>query len=453
MPLAFEDQIKRDNNWYAIAASTTLLVPRTKIRVEAVHGLETELASRELDLSGKASDTLRIRLTRFYDTAARGLRSGNTHLHLMRLTMEEARRYLRVVPQADDLDLAYISHLERTPDDSTYISNALTNDDLSRLSRDGVLFGNGQEHRHNFDAYGEGFGHVLFLDILKRIQPVSIGPGLMKTGTDGVPLQRGIRTARQDGATVIWCHNALGHEDIPNWMAGLVQAQNIFDGGNKGSYEDTFYRYLDLGLRVPFSSGTDWFIYDFSRVYVPVSGELTSAKWLAALQRGQSYITNGVFLEFEAGGKAIGDTIEARPGQELRVTGRAKGRGNFRRLELIHNGKPVHSVDARAAFGHHEAVLDHRLTLTEPGWLALRIPEDAGKNEFDKPQFAHTGAIYIEVDGRRRFRPEVARALIDEMRQSIEQIGAKAVFAGPEEREAVLAVYRESIATLEKRIE
>jgi hypothetical protein len=97
-------------------------------------------------------------------------------------------------------------------------------------------------------------------------------PGIMKEGTDGIPLQRGIRTAREDGATVIWCHNTFGHEDIPNWVSGLLHAQNIFDGGDHGTYEDTFYRYLNVGMKVPFSTGTDWFIYDFSRVYLPISG-------------------------------------------------------------------------------------------------------------------------------------------------------------------------------------
>ena len=102
---------------------------------------------------------------------------------------------------------------------------------------------------------------------------------------------------------MIWCHNTFGHEDIPNWVAGLLHAQNIFDGGDHGSYEDTFYRYLNVGMKVPFSTGTDWFIYDFSRVYVPLAGELTTKRWLAELAAGRSYITNGPLLELTADGQ------------------------------------------------------------------------------------------------------------------------------------------------------
>jgi len=75
-------------------------------------------------------------------------------------------------------------------------------------------FDNGQEHRHNFEAYKEGYGHVMLLDISRLIRPVSIGPGIMKTGTDGLPLNRGIRNARRDGATVLWCHNKFGVEAV-----------------------------------------------------------------------------------------------------------------------------------------------------------------------------------------------------------------------------------------------
>jgi hypothetical protein len=452
-PLSLSGEIQRDALWYAIGPGAELELPPTKLTVEALIGLHTEKAAREIDLTGKADSSLTLSLKPFYDPAARGLSAGNTHLHLMKLTPDEAFRYLRVVPQADALDLVFVSHLKRDPEDREYTSNNFTDGDLGRLSREGVLFGNGEEHRHNFGPQDQGYGHVMFLNILRLIEPVSIGPGIMKKGTDGIPLQRGIKTARSDGATVIWCHNMFGHEDIPNWVAGLVQAQNIHDGGSHGSYEETFYRYLNAGMKVPFSTGTDWFIYDFNRVYVPVTGELTSRKWLDSLAAGKSYITNGPFLELEAAGKRIGDTIELAAEQELRVTGRGIGRSNFERLELIHNGMVIHTVDARPVGGHHEAPMEFTFKVTEPGWITLRIPTSEAKNEFDKPLFAHTSPIYIDLAGKHIFRADVARGLLAEMEQSRDFVAGKALFANNQEKDAVLSVYRESIGLLRKRIE
>ena len=323
------------------------------------------------------------------------------------------------------------SYLERKPEDRAYISNRLTGDDLARLSRDGVRFGSGEEHRHNFGAGGEGFGHVLFLDIRRLIEPVSIGPGLMKEGTDGIPLQRGIRQARAEGATVIWAHNRFGHEDLPNWIGGLLHAQNIFDGGSEGDYADTFYRYLDVGMKVPFSTGTDWFIYDFARAYVALPAAWTTRGWLEALAEGRSYITNGVFLELEAGGGRIGDTIAAVAGRDLPVAGRAIGRSDFRRLELVHNGQVIRTEPTAPEAGHFTAKLEHRLHVSEPGWIALRIPLDAGTNELGRPLFAHTSPVYVEVAGRRRFRPEVARGIVNEMQESLELVNTKGALRQP----------------------
>lgn len=452
-PVTLADEILREQNWYTVAPRSPLRVPRAKLKIEALHGLETELASREIDLTGKPSAAVTLKLTRFYDAAAKGLSAGNTHLHLMKLTHAEMDRYLRLVPQADQLDLVFVSFLRRIPDERDYITNLLTDGDLGRLSAGGgVLFGNGQEHRHNFGPGGEGFGHVMLLNILKRIEPCSIGPGIMREGTDGIPLQRGIRAARADGATILWCHNTFGHEDIPNWASGLLHAQNIFDGGDHGTYEDTFYRYLNVGMKAPFSTGTDWFIYDFSRVYVPLSGELTVKRWLDQLTAGRSYITNGPLLEFTANGKAIGDTIAAASGDELRITGRALSRADFRQLELIHNGRVVHTAASKPAAGHFAADLDFRLKASEPGWLALRVPKEAGKSELGKPLFAHTSPIYVNVGGRGVFHRAVAQGLLAEMEASQRFVEEKATFANDAERQAVLGVYREAIEAFRTKI-
>ena len=78
-------------------------------------------------------------------------------------------------------------------------------------------------------------------------------------------------------------------------------------------------------------------------------------------------------------GKGLGDTIAATAGQELTIAGRALGRGDFGRLELVYNGKVVHRVAANESGGVHSATLNHRLLVSEPGWLALRIADDAAR--------------------------------------------------------------------------
>ncbi len=451
-------EIHRNLNWYSLDAAAVVLVPQMKLRVEAIRGLDTELASAEIDLTGTSEATVKLSLKNFYDAHFRGLRGGNTHLHLMKLTHEEALRYLRVVPQSDAIDLVYLSYLRRVPDERHYISNQIVADSFSGgslqlLSQHGTLFDNGQEHRHNFGRGDQGYGHVMLLNLERLIQPVSLGPGIMGVGTDDTPLQVGIRAAHEDQATAIWCHNTFGFEDVPNWMAGLIHAQNIYDGGTHGTYEDTFYRYLNVGLKVPFSTGTDWFMYDFSRVYVPMFDELTSASWLKELRDGRSFITNGPLLELEAERGGLGETLLLPAPNRITFMGKAMGRVDFGQLEMIYNGQVVDHVAAKKEGGYHHAEKQFRVEIEESGWVALRVKPDANVNELGRPLFAHTSPIYIEVAGKPVFRKEAAEQLVADMQQSVQTIQSLGKFTSDATRSQLISVYETEIKKLEQRIE
>ncbi len=451
--LALSELVSRPNHWFSTDGTAVLAVPQTTIDVSAFYGMKTHLAKRRLDLRSKSQATVRLQLNRFYRTADRQLVSGNTHLHLNRISRSEADRYLRLIPAADDVDFLYVSHLRRVKDDATYITNQYDPQSLQQLSSKEVTLRFGEEHRHNFEPYGEGYGHVMFLDIDQLVEPVSLGPGITGQGTDGIPLQRGIKQAKQAGASVIWCHNTFGFEDLPNFLTGTLEALNIFDGGEHGSYKDSYYRYLNIGLRVPFSTGTDWFVYDLSRAYVPIATDVSSESWLRQLTAGKSFITNGTFLEFQVANAEIGDTIRLDRPSPLRVTGRAIGRNDFRALELVHNGEIVQIVESERHNGVFEASLDISHEVDEPGWIALRIPVECDKNEFDQPLFAHTSPIYIELAERRIFRQDVAQDLLVEMERNASLIQSKGIFATEAEKEAVLKVHRDGISALQRRMQ
>jgi len=451
------------HDWWVLPNATTLHVPAAPLVVQALAGLETELATRKIDLTGKSAASLRIPLERFYRARSNGYLAGNTHLHLMKLSKAEADRYLREVPLADGLDIVFVSYLERAEADLEYTSNNYSRDDLRRLSHGHLHFGHGQEHRHNFGAHGEGFGHILLLDLPYIIHPVSIGPGITQRGSDAPPLQQGIDKARSLGGKVIWAHNLYGFEDIPNWVTGRVHANNIFDGSPKGSFKDTYYRYLNIGLHVPFSTGTDWFIYDFSRVYVMSDRAITPTEWLARLADGRSYITNGPLLEFRVDEQPVGSTLKLVRPRTVAVRGRCLGRSDFKRLELVRNGRVIGSAPSRADDGHYVAEMDLSIAIDGASWLALRTPPptepgreqqaiDVATNEFGGRIFSHTSPIYVQVGGRDVFDAETARGLLAEMRADWQKIDEQAIFDDENQRAHVRAVYTEAIDTLSKQL-
>lgn len=437
--------------WHVVLESATVTVPGQRMVVEALSGLETERTRKVVDLTGKESYDLTLPLVRFHRAADDGWHNGNTHVHLRSLTRERADEYLQSISRADELELVFVSYLTRTKADRTYISNSYTEKDLEQLSTHGVLFDWAVQHRHNFGPGGEGFGHVMFLNTKKLIEAVSIGPGIMGRGTDWPSIRHGIDQARGDGATIVWCHNTFGYEDVPDWLAGVIDAHNIFDGGSRGDYEDSFYRFMNVGLQVPFSTGTDWFIYDFSRVYVEIEDSLSVPSWLRSLEKGRTFITNGPMLDLQVDGHGPGDVIRLDKPSEVKIIGRVVGRCDFQTIELVHNGRVVASAQSRPAGGHFAGELDFTLSIDEPGWVALRINSDE-MTELGGELFGHTSAVYFELDGKTIFRRDVAEALIADMRDGMEKIQQQATFGDDSERDDILDVYREGMDTLRKRL-
>ncbi|MGE3316649.1 MAG: hypothetical protein AB7O26_16145, partial [Planctomycetaceae bacterium] len=123
------------HDWIVLPKSTTVKLPRKPLIIDAVAGLETEMTTARLDLTNLPTASETLSLLRFTDSASRGQRSANTHLHLMKLRREDADRYLVEVPQADGLDMLFVSYLERAGADQVYITNSYTSDVLTRREK------------------------------------------------------------------------------------------------------------------------------------------------------------------------------------------------------------------------------------------------------------------------------------------------------------------------------
>ena len=443
-------------DWYALPSETEITLPRKQVLLEAFSGLESELARVDLDLRESTPETVVVPIKFFSQVSEDRWFGGNTHLHLRDLDAEGAQRYLSEIPHVDRLDILFISYLERgiwpskprkaSRDDESYITNRYPIGELGRFRAGGPILSNGEEHRNNLPER-TGFGHVMLLGIQELIKPVSIGPQIEGDGSDGTPLQEGILEARRQGGTTIWCHNEYGWEDVPNFAEGNLDGLNLFDGGGERSSYGTWYQYLDAGLQVPASTGTDWFMYDLARVYVQVERPLSVKSWLGALASGRTFITNGPLLEFQVQGRGVGEVVPLQQPGRVRVTGTAEGRQHFGKLELVQNGKVIHQVEASRKAGHFKADLEFGLQVDVPTWLALRTT-GSGTSSYGWPLFSHTSAIYISIEGQLPRSRMARNALIRDMEEALADIQRKAIFFSAKERERVLGVYQRGIETL-----
>src|SRR5262249_32205088 len=156
-------------------------------------------------------------------------------------------------------------------------------------------------------------------------------------------------------------------------LAGRLDALNVFDGSRAGTYEERYYRFLNVGLRLPLSTGTDWFLYDFARVYARVTDRLTSKSWLDALKAGRCVATNAPLLTLRVDGQEVGEVVTLDKPGTVRVEATGLGRHDFERLQLVQNGKVIEAKSSEEKDGAYSAKLVREVRIDEPAWFAVRI--------------------------------------------------------------------------------
>jgi hypothetical protein len=454
------------DSWALLPGEAILVLPQESVRVEFLSGPNSLRRSITLHLEGADTREVQLTVAPIAAEMSDNWYAGNTHVHLQGMTLAEAERYACQTAAADGYDVVFFSYLERAESDKNYISNSFTQDDLNRFSeRSGVLFGYGEEYRHNLMEHGEGYGHVMFLELDTLILPASLGYSITKATNDDHALRGGIEAAQAQDATVLWCHGTRGLEDVPSWLAGLLDVQMIFDQGSLGTYEEALYRYWNLGMKVPLATGTDWFFRDRATVYVYSEEELSREAWLRALRQGRSYISNGPLVDFTVNQQPVGANLRLERGQDSVIRAQIKGAHDFGALELVMNGKVIGASAAiRAEKGYYEANIVSTQTMSQSAWIAVRATPftsdydrpksvSVGFNDYGKPLFAHTSPIYVTVAGEEIFLPEAAQSLLAKVQRDREVIETKGDFSSPETRARVLEIYDVAAKALQKRLQ
>ncbi len=426
MPKPSKPGVRR---YFYAKGSYEIAVPPGRYRIEVVRGISHEAAVEYTEVGSGITHVLDFRIPVLKDLHASGWYSGNTHTHYALEIDEDPDDRLRMVPPAEALDVSVISYLIRG--DSPYITNRYPVGRLPQFSRDGTIMDMGEEARNNH-TFGEfGYGHVLFLNIPRAVEPVSTGL-LSKTpnAPDFPTLSMLCTEARRLGGTTVWCHNGSGMESPVAAALGEMDAYNLADG-LEADY-DRYYRLLNCGFRLPASSGTDWWIYDHNRVFVQVEGGFNYDNWIAGLRAGRTFISNGPLLELRVNDKGPGATIDASG--PLRISANVISRLPFDRLQIIYNGE---IVAERSARNQREVKFDEEISVDRGGWIAARVGSSA-KTHAGTTVFAHTSPVYVQVADTPRRIAESAGAFVDEIERSMRFIRKNFRFAKDADRAIAL---------------
>src|SRR6266852_8525113 len=352
-------------HYFYARGSYEIAVPPGRYMIEVVRGICHEAAIEFTEVGAGITHVIDFKLALLRDMHAAGWHSGNTHTHY-HLEMDEAPDdRLRMVPPAEALDISVISYLIRN--DSPYITNRYPIGRLPQFSSGGTIIDMGEEARNNKTFGDFGYGHCLFLNIPRAVEPVSTGL-LSRSGNapDFPTLSMLCAEARRIGGTTVWCHNGSGMEAPVAAALGQMDAYNIADG-LEPEY-NRYYRLLNCGFRLPASSGTDWWITDHNRVFVQVEGGFNYDTWISGLRAGRTFVSNGPLLELRVDDKGPGASIESHG--SLQVSASVVSRLPFERLEIIYNGE---IVAEQSAWKQREAKFERQIAVDRGGWIAARV--------------------------------------------------------------------------------
>ena len=408
---------------------TTLLVER---------GTEYEPLEKTIRLTSDSLVNVSLRLQRWSDLPNQGWYPGNTHFHYDEKEDRPDER-LRLDILVHDLHVAVISGLHRR--DLQYSSNKYPVGLLNDFCTAHHVVDCGEENRHNREPWEIGYGHVMLLHLQKQVLPISRGVLVDEDDPDYPPLCHACDDAREQGGLAIWCHNGRGMEAPVAAVLGKLDALNLFDPFWVMPEEyDLWYHMLNCGLRLPASTGSDWFICSNNRVYVQVDGPFSYEGWLEGLQCGRTFITNGPVLFLSVSNQGPGACLDARPGQEIEVQMTWRSHHPIEAVELIAGGQ----VAATRTFpsGSREGKWTVSFDVRADGWIAARV-SSTHRDSFYQPAFAHTSPIWLRAGIASAAQRSSAAFFVRSLDEALAWIRSVGAYANDRQQAEVLALFKE----------
>ncbi|SRR5579884_304506 len=392
----------REENHSVVDETASLRLPPGRYRVRAEKGMEFQPAEKTAAVIPGETARVDLEVSRLYNMNAQGWYSADLHIH-------RNPEDVPLLARAEDLNVAPVitRHLgsgrdERLPFPET---------PLRRVDQSHVVSFQNQE----VERLGKGYGAIVLLNTRRAINPDM---------TPLFPLDRDFaREARADGGFVdaekpIWksvpVNLAFGVVDSVGVVNNhfhphgvLLEAEKYGSMEREAAYKgaagfaqwmmDLYYSFLNCGFRLAASAGSasgvmpSWPGYE--RTYVYLSGPFSYEQWFRDLQAGRSIATNGPLLEVYMNGQPPGAAAdwEAPAGVTLAIAAHAQER--LDRVEIVYNGEVIRSFSAGGNTVFRTAL---NLTITEPGWLAVRCFETVRETV----RYAHTSPFYFLREGR-----------------------------------------------------
>ena len=399
-------------HYFHSAGVSRLTVPTGTVNVGVMKGFEYEFEQQSVKISAAqdAEVTVHLHPLKIPKDADRHWVSGDVHVHMnYGGSYRNTPNHLVAQAAAENLSIVedLIVNKERRFPDIKYF-----NAQPDPASTATTLLLHSQEYHTSY------WGHLGLLNLTSNIllpgyagYPGTAAASLFPSNADIADL------AHEQHALVGYVHpydnvpdpskdESVNHElpvDLALRKVDYIEALGFSD--HKATAQ-VWYRLLNCGFHLPAAAGTDAMAnfaslrgpVGLNRVYanVPV-GPLKIETWLNAVQRGQTFATNGPLLGLKLNGKEVGDTLQLPAEKsEVKLAAWLRSFVPMNHLELICNGKVARELklnpDGQSA--------DAEVTISglQSGWCLLRASSDKATYPLlDLYPYATTSPIYITV--------------------------------------------------------
>ena len=410
---------------------------RTDILVE--RGTEYEPTRVVVNASASGIADVEIPINRWYYPQEDNWYPGNTHIHYDEKETQPDDR-LAVDGSVEGYNVTAVSILDRRQ--LPYASNKYPIGVMNEFTTAHHVLDIGEENRH----YGEkspwnmGYGHVMFLNIRNIVQPVSRGHILTaQFDPDYPPLCHCCDEARDQGGLVIWCHNGMGMEAPVAAALGKLDAFNLFDPFWMDPEYKLWYKLLNCGIRLPASTGTDWFVCSNNRVYVNTDEAFSYESWIDGMKAGRTFITNGPTINLRVNDAEMGGTVELSGGGRLESVVSFRSHYPIDAAEIVVNGAVVHREEWEEP--RREGVVRRDLSMERDGWVAARLWGNS-RDSFDQSIYAHGSPVYISCGPPPEERHQDAHFFLNSIDESLCWIDTVGRYNSDQQREDVKDLFR-----------
>ena len=452
----------REEDYFYADDTFTVNVPRGVTHFYFSAGLESIPYHLEIDV--QSDTTLPVPINRWIDMRARGWYGGDSHVHLhtggpLAVTVKDAL----VAARAEGLHYSNLCVSNNVGDD---IRDApLITGKPHPLSTASHLLVFGEEMRSSI------YGHMQFFGIRELVTPQYTGFLDTPNHHDYPANYTMAAEAVRQGGIVTYGHPMFKDQPLPfgddptadngaarelpvDAILGVAHAVDLMSyNSDEDRSAELWYRLLNCGLKLAACVGTDALLdrstdpLGGSRVYVRVDGPLTMNKWLTGLKRGRSLVTNGPIPHLTIAGQGPGETCQLKEKGTVRALVNVESYVPFDRVDLIVNGKVVHSQKNSpnsGTTGFRRSRYHVDLPITRSSWAAVRVHGPDHPEIFDGPAWAHTSPVYLSVQQQPIVHREDAAYFVDWIGRLLRVVATRDRYAEAADRQRVEKLFQQA---------